>query len=135
MERQGNSPTIPTGKTILAWFWKFQQTGSVRNQFVGSSRTVRTPANIDGVREAVERSPARSTRRQSQALNLSNTTLRRIMHKYLMLYPYNIQIVHQLSPQDRPNRLEFSYNIQIVHQLSPQDRPNRLEFCQQLIVK
>lgn len=98
---------IPSRNTILQWFKKWKAHGTVCDRFAGSSRSVRTPENIRRVEEAVTASPTRSSNKHANALNLSDRTVRRILHDDLKFHPYKIQIVHQLSPQDAPNRLAF----------------------------
>lgn len=98
---------IPSRNIILRWFNKWNNHGTVCDRFVGSLRTVRTPENIERVRQAVTGSPTRSANKHADVLHLSDRTLRRILHNDLNFHPYKIQIVHQLSPQDAPNRLTF----------------------------
>ncbi|XP_066152055.1 uncharacterized protein [Euwallacea fornicatus] len=49
----------------------------------GPQRTVRTPENIERVRQAIQRSPFRSARKHSTALRISDRTVRRILHEEL----------------------------------------------------
>ena len=44
-------------------------------------RTVRTPENISSVAESVREAPLTSIHRRSQQLNISETSLRRILHR------------------------------------------------------
>jgi hypothetical protein len=104
VERHGR---IPSRNTILRWVEKWQATGTVSNKFVGTSRTVRTPENIAIVRNAVQQSPTRSAVRQAAALDISDRTFRRIVHKDLQFHPYKIQIVHHITPADTNARLDF----------------------------
>ncbi|KAJ4432580.1 hypothetical protein ANN_21203 [Periplaneta americana] len=43
--------------------------------------------------------------------NVSPTTVHRVLHKQLRLYPYKVRIVQQLKPNDRPRRKEFVMEI------------------------
>lgn len=104
VERHGQ---IPTRQTIMRWVRDFENKGSVSSNFSGGIRTVRTPENIERVRQAVERSPTRSASRQSLALHISNRTLRRILHLDLKFHPYKIQVVHKLKDADKPVRVAF----------------------------
>ncbi|PSN35630.1 hypothetical protein C0J52_24361, partial [Blattella germanica] len=56
---------------------------------------------------AIARSPKRSARRHAISLGLSNTSLRRILHKYLHMHTYKIQILHALKDADKVNRMTF----------------------------
>ena len=51
----------------------------------------KTPANIAAVAESVCEAP--SIHRRSKQLNISETSLRRILHKDLIMTPYKVQLV------------------------------------------
>ena len=53
----------------------FEATGSTLQKKGGSIKTVRNPENMAVVREAIERSPHRSARRQSVSLGMSETSV------------------------------------------------------------
>ena len=56
-------------------------------------KTVRTPENIAAMAESVCEVPSTSIHRRSQQLNISETSLRRILHKDLGMTPYKVQLV------------------------------------------
>ena len=56
-------------------------------------KTVRTPENITAVTESVCKAPSTSIHRRSQQLNISETSLRRILQKDLGMMPYKVQLV------------------------------------------
>jgi len=100
--RQGR---IPSRNTILLWVHNFRTTASAtKKKQRGSARTVRTPENFEAVRNAVEQSPRRSAERHAQALGLSDTTVRRILHQDLNFYPYKLMLVRELNQQDLGRR-------------------------------
>lgn len=107
----GRNDGVPSRKTIANWVSLFRNTATTQKKTGGSNKTVRTPANIERVREAVTRSPRRSARKQSLALQLSNTTLRRILHQDLHFHPYKIQVVHELKQTDFNKRVAFCTNM------------------------
>lgn len=98
---------IPTDKTLSRWIRDFRARGSVVSKFSGTTRSVRSPENIERARIAVEQSPTRSAKRHSQALNISNTSFRRILKHDLHFHPYKIQIVQKLKAQDKRARVQF----------------------------
>jgi transposase len=53
----GQYGRVLSRNTILAWVKKFGETGSVLDVKHGAPRTVRTPENVQRVKEAFERSP------------------------------------------------------------------------------
>lgn len=103
---------VPSRSSILDWYHKFQNTGSVLTTYKGSQKSVRTPENIERVRQAIDQSPQRSARRHSQSLNLSTRTVQKILHNDLQLFPYKVQIVQQLFPNDFGMRIEFCNRFQ-----------------------
>jgi hypothetical protein len=68
---------------------------------------VRIPENTERVQAATGRGPRRSVRRHSVALNLSSTSLRRILQYNLHFHPYKLHIVQELSDRDFAYRSVF----------------------------
>ncbi|CAF0945368.1 unnamed protein product [Rotaria sordida] len=100
--------TPPTRKNILNLVRKFDETGSVEDESrSGSPRSVSTDENKERVRAAFEESPGTSLRRASLDLNLSKSSLQRMMKK-LGLKPYHPQLLHALSDDDLDRRCEFA---------------------------
>ena len=56
-------------------------------------KTVPTPKNIAAVAECVYEAPSTSIHRRSQQLNISKTSLRRILHKDVGKTLYKVQLV------------------------------------------
>jgi hypothetical protein len=83
---------VPSAHAFKIWVRNFEATGSTLKNKCGSVKTVSTTDNIAVVREATERSPHRSARRHSVSLGLSQASVRRILHKDLHFYPYNIHV-------------------------------------------
>ena len=71
-------------------------------------KTLRTPENIAAVAESVCNAPSISIHCRSQQLNISETSLRRIMHKDLGMTPYKVQLVQELKPIDHPICFRFA---------------------------
>lgn len=103
----GRHGRFPTRQTIMRWVQDFEIRGNVGSKFTGGVRTVRTPENIERVRQAVGRSPRRSAARHSIALQISERSLLRILHSDLHFHPYKIQVVHKLKDPDKPVRVAF----------------------------
>ena len=61
-------------------------------------KTMRTPADIAVVAESVCEALSPSIHRRSQKFKISETSLRRILHKDLGMMPYKVQLVQQLKP-------------------------------------
>lgn len=101
-----NQP-VPTDNAIRTWITNLEQTGSTSKKRGGSVKTVRTPQNIAAVREAVVRSPRRSTKQHALRIGISDSSVRRILHKDLNFHPYKLQIVQCLKPNDYQQRILF----------------------------
>lgn len=98
----------PTRKAILDLVRKFDKTGSVEDVARPSrSRSVSTDENRKRVRVNFQQNSESSTRRAALELNLSRTSLRRMM-KELGLKPYRPQLLHALNEDDPDRRCEFA---------------------------
>ena len=104
----GRNGKVPTRQTILNWVKQFRETASATStKPPGRPRIVRTPENVERVREAILRSPQRSVRRHAPQLRMSDRSVRRILHFDLNFHPYKMQLVHELKPQDLNQRAHF----------------------------
>ena len=88
---------------------KVQETGTlIEKPKLEKPKAVRTPENIATVAESVCGATSTSIHRRSQQLNISETALRRILHKDLGMTPYKVQLVQELKPIDHPMRFRFT---------------------------
>ena len=71
-------------------------------------KTVLPPENIADVVESVCGALSTSIHRRSQQLNISETSLRRILHKDLGMTTYKVQLVQELKPIDHLMRFRFA---------------------------
>ena len=103
---QFNRPNVRTiGKIVH----KFEQTGSVGDvKRPAHARTARTAENIATIRDSVAEEPSTSTRRRSQQLHLSRSSMMNIMHKDLHLHAYKVQLTQELKPTDHLKRRQWS---------------------------
>lgn len=98
----------PHENSIRNLIKKFEETGSVENiKPPGRPRNVRTSENIAIVSESVVSEPTMSIPRRSQELDISSTSLWRILHLDLHLHPYKIQLTQELKPIDHFQRRRF----------------------------
>lgn len=94
----------------------YQETGSVeRKRKVGSRTTVCTPANVKRVRQALQRNPRRSVNQMATKLEISQTSLRRIMKNKLQVKAYKIQKVQDLTAAQKKVRLERAKALKARH--------------------
>ena len=98
---------VPSKSTMFNLVSKFEVTGSVLNSpKEGHPRTVCSPENKDIVAAAFLHSPKQSIRQASKELNISQTSLHRILHD-IDLKPYRPHLLHALNENDPDKRLEF----------------------------
>ena len=97
------------GRRILNLVKKVKEHGIIIDkQKREKPKTVRTPENIAAAAESVCETASTSIHRRSQQLNVSETSLKRILHKDLGMTPYKVQLAHKLKPIDHPMRLRFA---------------------------
>jgi hypothetical protein len=104
---------VPSRKIIGQWVCQWRETGSVEVKARTRQNTVRSSENIQRVRITLERSPRRSVRRHSQLLNLSDRSVRRILHHDLHFHSYKLQIVQELTAAHKALRVRCCQ--QMVH--------------------
>jgi hypothetical protein len=95
----------PAKGNILRLSKKTFQTGSVLDR-QRSGRPKTRGAVTDMVDESLMRSPAKSTRKRSAELNVSRTTLRRVLHIDLGARAYRPMAVNELSDADMERRVQ-----------------------------
>ena len=76
----------------------------------GRNRSARCEENVQRVVTAVMETPKTSQRRLSQQLNLSKSTIQRIL-KERKFHPYRLRVLHALNEEDYENRLDFAEEI------------------------
>ncbi|TLM65355.1 DUF4817 domain-containing protein, partial [Acinetobacter baumannii] len=104
-----NFDDTPTLQTIKNWVAKFEETGSTLDKpRLGRPRTSRTEQNIDTVTQSIRENPTQSTRKRARALNVSRTSLQRILKKDLHMHPYKIQLVQELKETDGIQRQNYA---------------------------
>ncbi|KAL7723793.1 hypothetical protein ACLKA6_000408 [Drosophila palustris] len=101
--------SAPGDNTIRRLYAKFVNSGNVSNANHSSrQRTRRSDENIEAVRASIEADPRTSSYHRSQELGIARTTLRRIIHGDLKVYPYKIQMAQKLNPDDYTRRLQYA---------------------------
>ena len=70
----------------------------------GREPSLRTPENIERLRQAFAMSPPRSASRNAIALRMSDRTVRRILLEDLNFHPYKMVMFQAINDQDTVNR-------------------------------
>lgn len=103
--------TVPANSVIIANVKKYHDNGTSLNlskSHSGRPATSTGSENVEIVEKFMAENPTTSTRRASQVLEISRSSLQRIIKSKLKLFPYKIQIFQELSDFDMERRLEFS---------------------------
>ena len=102
----------PSSLTIYRLVQRFWQRGAVCDlPRAGRPRAVRNDVNIARVQASIEKNPKTCTRRRYQQLVMSRRSLQRILHN-LHIYPYKIQLVHELKSNDAQRLIQYSRRFQ-----------------------
>jgi hypothetical protein len=70
----------------------------------GREPSLRTPENIEQLRQIFVRSPPQSANRNVIALRMSDRTVRRILLEDLNFHPYKMVMVKAINDQDTVNQ-------------------------------
>lgn len=98
----------PKNESMKAMVHKWQTFGSVHNRQKGRSgrrTTVSTEENIGLIQREFEENHEQSLRRAHQSLNISKTTIHRVLKKSLKLKPYKTLQRHLIPERSIPRRL------------------------------
>ena len=100
---------IPQRGTILNWVKNFCESANANDRRKsGRPRMVRTPENVDRVRTSLQTSPRRSLRKRSQALGISQESIRIMIHKDLDYRPFKLCVTQKLHEGDHAKRKSFA---------------------------
>ena len=103
-DRQAPSPS-----TVWRNYQKYVTHGTSTNRNMGNSgrpRTVRSPANVEAVRQTLNLNPHSSARRNDLP-QISRSSFNRITHRDLKWHAYHIQKRHALQQGDHQRRINF----------------------------
>ncbi|XP_023311933.1 uncharacterized protein LOC111692257 [Anoplophora glabripennis] len=106
-QRRFPNRRIPSPKTFTTTFHALRETGSLPSVRIHYERvSQQSVVEEENILAMAERNPGVSTRRISTPLVIPNTRVWRTLNKNL-LYPYHLQRVQHLEPEDFPRRVEF----------------------------
>ena len=104
--------SAPSANTLYRLYERFSTGEALTNpKRPNKMRPRRSDDNIALVQASVQRSPTTSQTRRSEQLGIKRTTLRRILHHDLHLFPYKVQLTQKLLPVDKPCRLEWAQRV------------------------
>ena len=109
--RHFNVRDAPSKNAIKGMAKRFEDQGAVSDlPRSGRPKAVCTDENKERIHENVEENPTTSTQKLSLELRISRTTLKRII-KSLNFYPYKVQLIQELKPQDFQPRLQYAVRL------------------------
>ncbi|CAK9813904.1 Transposable element Tc3 transposase [Anthophora plagiata] len=109
LRKKFDKKDVPKTQFVDQFVKRVRETGSLLNKTTRvRTRPVRSTENIAAVAQSVREQPSTSTRHRSQELNISRTSLRRILHKDLGMNAYKVQLVQELKPHDHLMRFRFA---------------------------
>jgi hypothetical protein len=116
---QGRRTQIPPHKTLKNWIVKFGQTGSLEDRRgLNHPRPVRTEGNIELVRQHFDVHPYDSVRRSG--LNISKSSVHRILREDLHWHPYRIQTLQTLTNENHAARVAFCRDMILLLNNDPE---------------
>ena len=77
----------------------------------GAGRPQISEEKIESVRVAYTRSPRKSIRRAPTQLQISRSTIHKVLHRNLRLYAYKEQLLKVFKPKDKPRQKEFAVTM------------------------
>lgn len=88
------------------WVKRFEEEGSVINKKHDYPNTTRTDDLSNAVLGVFEGRPGMSTNRAARLFDVGTATVHRILKSHGH-FPYKVQVVHELEPEDYDRRVEF----------------------------
>lgn len=86
---------------------RFKGTGSTKvNQGKASHKTATAPETVRKVKKRLKRNPAQSANKMAKDLNISQSSIRRILKDVLYVKPYKKVKLHDLTDAQKKVRLE-----------------------------
>ena len=97
---------IPNRRAFTGVYQALRDTGRLPGIHIAAERGVNEGVNEEGIVGMVHHSPRTSTRRIARRLRVAHTRVWRTLHTEGM-YPYHLQRVQHLRPDDFAERLNF----------------------------
>ena len=96
-------------KTIFNWCKMIRETGSISmTTSSGRPRTIRTKTMVQKIKSRLKRKKRVSSRKLAQELDISRTSVRRVLNDDLGLRPYKIRIVPHITDAQKSKRKKFA---------------------------
>lgn len=103
---------IPDHHRIQNWLQNFLTSGSVELEPHRHEKTAQSEENVEKVLAHMEGDPHSSIRNLARAVQLSRTTVHRVLHEH-HFHPYKMQMVQALYEDDLAERVAFAEVIRV----------------------
>ncbi|PSN36175.1 hypothetical protein C0J52_24218, partial [Blattella germanica] len=104
----------PSDNSIRRWYHQFEDTGCLC-EGKSTGRPKGSEETVERVRESFTRSPKKSVQKASRELEISNSTVWKVLRKRLQLRPCRLQLLQALKPADHGLRAIFANEMFFLH--------------------
>ena len=107
---------VPSIRAIERLGAKFRNNGTVKNlPSSGPPCTVVNEENALAIQEIHMDDPSVSTRKLSQMIEISQSSVCKILKNILKSYPYRITLRHQIKDDDYPKRVQYAQIMSVMY--------------------
>ena len=107
---------VPSIRAIERLGAKFRNNGIVKNlPSSGPPCTVVNEENALAIQEIHMDDPSVSTRKLSQMIEISQSSVCKILKNILKSYPYRITLCHQIKDDDYPKRVQYAQIMSVMY--------------------
>jgi len=108
-----NVHEAPSANAVRQWVGQWREESSVMSRKPPDRlSSFRTPKNIVRLLASVGLSLRRSASKHARVLDVSDMSVRHILHSDLNLHPHKLQAVHSLNDWDQEVCLQFCHHFQ-----------------------
>lgn len=109
----------PSAQSLRKWVLDFQELGTMSDR-PRSGRPSTSSNDVDRIENLFQENPQVSITVASAQLRIPRSTIHRILHKKLKMFPYKISFLQQLLPADYSKRLQYARHVRHELRNDPQ---------------
>ena len=128
---------VPGRKFMHRLAKRFQKTGTVdKGKPSGRPRTIRNTSNIYSVAQSIIEKSNRSAAKCSKKLDISRTSVRRILRRDLEWSPFKPRVVHMMNEYDHNRRFWFADGmLKLLNNSEGMELLNNFLFLDEVFIK
>lgn len=100
----------PSENSLRQWHRQFRDRGTLGHA-PRSGRPRISDADVARIERTFQEQPSKSLRVASAELGIPFSTIRKVLHEHLKMFPYKLSFLQQLGPDDYSLRLNYAYHI------------------------